>query len=176
MGFVCIKCGKAREGLEQECTHCGSDSWGAEHLRKPDASGSVEFQPQTAVTKRDKPGSMASPQPKRSPSDRIMTFPNITNAAKYRISADEAGLDARIASHDVRLTWDSIQKLTFEQHEAGRLSVGYVRLVAAGGNEIAWTDHKLLLQTDTRYWQKETFQVPASGGGTVPFLSLDVFT
>jgi Zn-dependent protease len=167
-----MMCGKAKEGLEQECTNCGSNSWVAEQPQKQDESPEFEFQTPTTAARNDRPVSMADPKPEYIPADSILSFPNITQASKYRISIDTAGMNARLDSHDVRLNWDSIQGLCFEQHEAGRLLLGYVQVVAADCTEIAWTDHKLTLQSDARYWQEGTFQVP-SGQGMIPLLSIN---
>jgi Zn-dependent protease len=171
MGLVCIICGKAKEGLEQECTNCGSKSWAAEQPQKQDKSPGFEFHTPTAEAKHDRPVNTTATKPKYIPTDSIIHFPNITQASKYRISSDLAGISARLADHDVRLTWENIQSLSCEQHEAGKLLSGYVRVVGADGTEMAWTDHRLMLQTDARYWQKGTFQVP-SGQGMIPVLSL----
>ena len=102
----------------------------------------------------------------------MISFPNIVKASRYRLEADEACLRARIAGNETSVPWNSIQELSFAEHEAGMLSVGYVRLAGTDGNEIAWTDHKLMLQADTKYWDEETFQVPASGGDRIPLPSV----
>jgi Zn-dependent protease len=165
-------CGKAKEGLEQACTNCGSKSWVDKQLQKQRKSAGFEFQTRTAEAKGDRPVITAAPKPTYILRDSIISFPNIAQASEYRISADAAGMSARLAGHDVRLTWENIQSLSFEQHEAGKLRLGYVRVVGADGSEIAWTDHKLMLQSDTRYWQKGTFQILGPSQGTIPLLSL----
>ena len=102
----------------------------------------------------------------------MISFPNISKHSKYRVDADEASLRARIASHEAVLPWGSVQKLSFGQFDTKGLSVGYARLVAADGSEIAWTDHDLVLKADASYWSERVFQIPASGEGAIPLLSI----
>ncbi len=102
----------------------------------------------------------------------MISFPNISKQSKYRVDVDEAGLRARMANQEAVLPWGSVQKLTFGQFDTGGISVGYARLVAADGIEIAWTDHDLVLKANTSYWSESVFQIPTQDRHAIPLLSI----
>ena len=116
MGMICMICGKAKDGPEQECTNCGSKSWVDEQFHKRDKSAGFEFQTRPTEAKSKKPVITTAPKPTYIPKDSIMSFANIAQASEYRISADSAGMSARLAGDDIRLNWENIESLSFEQH------------------------------------------------------------
>jgi Zn-dependent protease len=103
---------------------------------------------------------------------QLFRFSNISAGREYCIDVCQGGLHARLAHSEVLLPWDRVEKLVFGQQDCDSLSVGYVRVTGSDGQELAWTDHSLLLKSHSRYWTPEAFSVFSADGAMIPILSL----
>jgi len=86
----------------------------------------------------------AAPSTPFPPRGSLIAFPNAVQEDKYRLTACESGLVARIAGSETQLSWDRIERLSLEQVEVAGHSIGYVRITGRDGGEVAWSDQLLL--------------------------------